>query len=84
MAVPKKRTSKTKTRVRKTIWKKKAEKQVSKLFSKINKFEKKKPYRLLRWKKILEVLLLAMKKKQLNNNILKDLVKKQYSEKTNS
>ena len=45
MAVPKKRTSKTKTRVRKTIWKKKAEKQVSKLFSKINKFEKKKPLR---------------------------------------
>ncbi len=45
MAVPKKRTSKTKTRVRKTIWKKKAEKQVSKLFSKINKFEKKKTLR---------------------------------------
>ncbi len=34
MAVPKKRTSKTKTRVRKTIWKKKAEKQATKVFCK--------------------------------------------------
>jgi ribosomal protein L32 len=33
MAVPKKRTSKTKTRTRKTIWKKKAEKQANKALS---------------------------------------------------
>ncbi len=33
MAVPKKRTSKTKTRTRRTIWKKKAEKQAKKAFS---------------------------------------------------
>jgi ribosomal protein L32 len=33
MAVPKNRTSKTNTRIRKTIWKKKAEKQASKALS---------------------------------------------------
>ncbi len=33
MAVPKKRTSKTKTRVRRTIWKKKAAKQANKALS---------------------------------------------------
>lgn len=35
MAVPKKRTSKTKTRIRKTIWKKKANEQANKILSKI-------------------------------------------------
>lgn len=38
MAVPKKRTSKTKTRIRKTVWKKKANKQANKVFSKIKSF----------------------------------------------
>lgn len=33
MAVPKKRTSKAKTRVRRAIWKKKAEKQATKALS---------------------------------------------------
>jgi len=33
MAVPKKRTSKTKTKTRRTIWKKKAEKQANKVLS---------------------------------------------------
>jgi len=33
MAVPKKRTSKAKTRTRRAIWKKKAQKQVNKLLS---------------------------------------------------
>ena len=33
MAVPKKRASKTKTKTRRTIWKKKAEKQANKAFS---------------------------------------------------
>lgn len=33
MAVPKKRTSKTKTRIRRTVWKKKAEKQAMKALS---------------------------------------------------
>jgi ribosomal protein L32 len=33
MAVPKKRTSKTKTKTRRTIWKKKAERQANKALS---------------------------------------------------
>lgn len=37
MAVPKKRTSKTKTKVRKTLWKKKADKQACKAISKLGK-----------------------------------------------
>ncbi len=37
MAVPKKRTSKTKTKVRKTLWKKKADKQACKAISKFGK-----------------------------------------------
>lgn len=37
MAVPKKRTSKTKTKVRKTLWKKKADKQACKAISKLSK-----------------------------------------------
>ena len=37
MAVPKKRTSKTKTKVRRTLWKKKAEKQATKVLSKIQR-----------------------------------------------
>ncbi len=41
MAVPKKRTSKTKTRTRRTIWKKKAEKQVNKVLSIKSLLEKK-------------------------------------------
>ena len=37
MAVPKKRMSKTKTKVRKTLWKKKADKQACKAISKFVK-----------------------------------------------
>ena len=37
MAVPKKRMSKTKTKVRKTLWKKKANKQACKAISKFGK-----------------------------------------------